>query len=220
MENLNKDKVDVISVDVPLFMRMLEYAKEDAKTDMDLHKVTEVMIKLSKENEALSMDHYDTIVKHTPKEDTQEITGADSAGSFSAPMKVITKKELMSNTKKYNAPKEVKEITDASSSGAYDAPFGNGSKNPLKIHGEKSIKQSRAVRDKNFPKWGGPGSKFVKVKDKCKKFPYCNQGDINAVELFEDEYVIKTIKEMSQKYNISEGEVKNIIKNNIDNIFI
>ena len=28
---------DIISVDVPLFIRLLEYAREDAKTDMDLH---------------------------------------------------------------------------------------------------------------------------------------------------------------------------------------
>ena len=28
-----------------------------------------------------------------------------------------------------------------------------------------------------------PDAKYVKVKDKCKKFPYCNQGDINALEL-------------------------------------
>lgn len=30
-----------------------------------------------------------------------------------------------------------------------------------------------------------PGGKFVKVKDKCKNFPYCNQGDMNALTLTE-----------------------------------
>jgi hypothetical protein len=29
---------DTITVDVPLFIRLLEYAREDAKTDMDLHR--------------------------------------------------------------------------------------------------------------------------------------------------------------------------------------
>jgi hypothetical protein len=53
--------VDVIELDVPLMMRMLEYAREDAKTDMDLHHVTEKMIKLSKEG-PLSMDNYMDIV--------------------------------------------------------------------------------------------------------------------------------------------------------------
>jgi hypothetical protein len=28
-----------------------------------------------------------------------------------------------------------------------------------------------------------PNGEFVEVKAKCKKFPYCNQGDINALKL-------------------------------------
>lgn len=224
IKNKTKDKVDIIKMDVPLFIRMLEYAKEDAKTDMDLHKVTEKMIKLSKSSENLSMEHYDSIINHPVKKEAKECTGADAGGSFesAAPMKVITKGELykMPNFKKYGKKEEVKEVSDASASGAYDAPFGNGSKNPLKINGEKSINQSRAVKDKNFPKWGGPGGKFVKIKDKCKTFPYCNQGDINAIELFEASEINNIVKTMSQKYGITEQAVKVIIKNNIDDIFI
>lgn len=227
-ENINQnsiDNADIIKMDVPLFIRMLEYSKEDAKTDMDLHKATENIIKLSKNNEHLSMDHYDSIINDSTesgKEEPKECTGADSSGSFAGSMNMISKKDLyrMANSKKYGKPEEVKEITDASSSGQYDAPFGNGSKNPLKIHGEKSIAQSRAVRDKNFPKWGGPGSKFIKIKDKCKKFPYCNQGDINAIEMMESSEVKMVIKEMTEKYGISEDMVKTIIKKNIDKIFI
>jgi hypothetical protein len=41
---------------------MLEYAKEDAKTDMDLHHVTEKLIQLSSGSKALGMDQYDAIV--------------------------------------------------------------------------------------------------------------------------------------------------------------
>lgn len=52
---------DVISVDVPLMIRLLEYAREDAKTDMDLHKITENMLGLGKS--VLSMNNYDDIVK-------------------------------------------------------------------------------------------------------------------------------------------------------------
>ena len=54
---------DKITMDVPLFIRMLEYAKEDAKTDMDLHKVTENAIALSETGKTLTMAEYDTIVK-------------------------------------------------------------------------------------------------------------------------------------------------------------
>jgi len=61
MDNNEGDVVDTVTVDVPLLIRMLEYAREDAQTDMDLHNVTEKMIELAKHG-ALSMDQYDAIV--------------------------------------------------------------------------------------------------------------------------------------------------------------
>ena len=55
--------VDRITLDIPLFIRLLEYAKEDAQTDMDLHDVAERAIKLSSvQNQALSMKDYDALV--------------------------------------------------------------------------------------------------------------------------------------------------------------
>jgi len=53
---------DIIIVDVPLFIRLLEYAREDAQTDMDLHDVTENIISLSASGKILSMDDYSTII--------------------------------------------------------------------------------------------------------------------------------------------------------------
>ena len=53
---------DVVKVDIPLLIRLLEYAREDAQTDMDLHNVTEMLIKLSAEGRVLTMDNYDQIV--------------------------------------------------------------------------------------------------------------------------------------------------------------
>jgi hypothetical protein len=58
------DAVDTVSMDVPLLLRMLEYAREDAQEDVDLHTVTDKMIELSKEG-TLTMDHYDSIVGET-----------------------------------------------------------------------------------------------------------------------------------------------------------
>jgi hypothetical protein len=52
---------DVVSVDIPLLIRLLEYAREDAKTDMDLHNITERLIALSQEGNTLTMQDYDTI---------------------------------------------------------------------------------------------------------------------------------------------------------------
>jgi len=52
---------DTITVDVPLFIRLLEYAREDANTDMDLHDLAENIIDLSEEGEVLTMDNYNEI---------------------------------------------------------------------------------------------------------------------------------------------------------------
>ena len=56
------DEIDAVTLDIPLFLRLLEYAKEDAKSDMDLHNVTEKAIELSKQGGTLSMNHYSDIV--------------------------------------------------------------------------------------------------------------------------------------------------------------
>ena len=53
---------DVIKMDVPLFIRMLEYAREDASNDIDLHEVAKKVIGLSSEDKVLTMDDYETIV--------------------------------------------------------------------------------------------------------------------------------------------------------------
>ena len=64
----NFNPLDKITVDVPLFIRLLEYAREDAKTDMDLHNVAEHAIALSETGKTLTMAQYDEIVKNEAKE--------------------------------------------------------------------------------------------------------------------------------------------------------
>lgn len=66
MEQFNP--ADKITVDVPLFIRLLEYAREDAKTDMDLHNVAENILALSETGKTLTMAQYDEIVKNETKE--------------------------------------------------------------------------------------------------------------------------------------------------------
>jgi len=53
---------DIITVDVPLFIRLLEYAREDAQTDMDLHDVADNIISLAASGKTLTMDDYSSIV--------------------------------------------------------------------------------------------------------------------------------------------------------------
>jgi len=62
---------DIISVDVPLFIRLLEYAREDAQTDMDLHDVAEKIISLAASGKTLTMDDYSSIIGS--QEDIAEI---------------------------------------------------------------------------------------------------------------------------------------------------
>jgi hypothetical protein len=62
---------DKVTVDIPLFIRLLEFAREDAKADLDLHVVTENAIALSKDGTTLTMDNYNDIVKDANKEDKQ-----------------------------------------------------------------------------------------------------------------------------------------------------
>jgi len=56
-----QDAIDTISMDVPLFLRMLEYAREDAQEDVDLHDVTQRATELSKAKPFLSMEDYNEI---------------------------------------------------------------------------------------------------------------------------------------------------------------
>jgi hypothetical protein len=170
------------------------------------------------------------VVDMTKKKKEVKETGADSSGSFEGLAfggegDVI--KRPISKIPNFE-PKEGEftEAMDASSSGAFDVPaFGKttkgGRRDPLKIDGPDSIYKGRAVTDKNFPKWGGPDSVFVKIKEKCKKFPYCNQGNTGAIEYVnEDKEIQQIINEISKTYGLPRKQVENIVLNEIKDIFI
>lgn len=62
LETPTEDPIDTITMDVPLFIRLLEYAREDAEDDMDLHDVAEKAIAGTKQQGTLSMDDYDMLI--------------------------------------------------------------------------------------------------------------------------------------------------------------
>ena len=74
-EEEQPDAIDIITLDVPLFIRMLEYAKEDAADDMDLHDVATKTIALSKQKGILSMEDYDALIpaEETLAEDSKSV---------------------------------------------------------------------------------------------------------------------------------------------------
>jgi hypothetical protein len=53
---------DVIKLNVPLMIRLLEWAREDASKDIELHTITEKLIELCEDGDVLGMTDYETIV--------------------------------------------------------------------------------------------------------------------------------------------------------------
>jgi hypothetical protein len=149
--------------------------------------------------------------------ESMEATGSGSAGSTEG-LFSVTKKEMeeMKETT-FKAPKltmfsdevpkkvEAKEGTGSASSGSY-------------------VTTAAWAKSTNKKDWRGksktqiPGGKFVQVKEKCKKFPYCNQGDIKSLKIFEDETFKKVIKNISEKHGINENVIKSILSYEYSNV--
>lgn len=53
--------MDIIKIDVPLFIRLLELAREDVKQDADLHDIAQKVIELS-QDKIVTMADYNDIV--------------------------------------------------------------------------------------------------------------------------------------------------------------
>ena len=115
-------------------------------------------------------------------------------------VKEIVMDHLYEDPKYYDKLKkiETKEATDTTSSGQY-------STNSMwaKTTKKKDWGPSRKTQI--------PGGKFVQVKKKCKKFPYCNQGDINALRIFENKSVQSVIETVSSKYGVDKVIISDIV---------
>ncbi|MDB4319875.1 hypothetical protein N9981_00740 [bacterium] len=113
-ESLNEakeeDKIDIVTMDVPLFIRALEYAKEDAQEDMDLHEFAEKAIAATKQQGILQMDDYDMLVGD--KEPIEESTSRNLSEDYS--MLIGKRVEV----EQYNKFKNQKEIVDGVVTGA------------------------------------------------------------------------------------------------------
>jgi len=98
---------------------------------------------------------------------------------------------------------ETKEATSTASSGSYET-----NKIWAKSMSGKHWRNAKA----NYM----PGAKRVQVKKKCKKFPYCNQGDIGALNIFENKMLNNVIKNISNKYDLHEDFIKEIISKEVN----
>jgi len=59
------NEADVVKVDVPLLIRLLEYVREDVESDIEVHKIATNIIALSSTDEVLNMNSYECIVENT-----------------------------------------------------------------------------------------------------------------------------------------------------------
>lgn len=140
------------------------------------------------------------------KEETKEATTSGSSGAFSAPFAFkdsdFVKKSFAETPglKKESVEKvEATEATTSGSVGGYETPAMWAKSTKKKDWGP-----SRKTQYK--------GGAFVKVKKKCTKFPYCNQGDINALKISKNESVRNAINNVAKKYNISEDVIETILE--------
>jgi hypothetical protein len=69
VKEVEQDVIDIVTLDVPLFIRMLEYAKEEAADDMVLHDIATKTIALSKQRGILSMEDYEALIPEPQPED-------------------------------------------------------------------------------------------------------------------------------------------------------
>ena len=68
---------DSVTLDIPLFIRLLEYAREDAQSDADLHSLVERAIQLSGSESVLSMDDYPALVNNSSDDSIVDTTQGD-----------------------------------------------------------------------------------------------------------------------------------------------
>ena len=138
------------------------------------------------------------------KEENTEATGAGSAGGYSMPLFSTTKGDITKNVKTVRESLDVedselkktetKEATTSASSGQYSQP----------------AIWAKSLKKKDFAGYKKPlykGGKFVQVKKKCKKFPYCNQGDIGALNIFENESVKSAVDSVSKNYGLDKNYI-------------
>ena len=151
------------------------------------------------------------------KKETAEATG--SAGAFEPMFSGEMKEKWSEKYKKSidcNNPRgfsqrahcqgrkktETKEATTSASSGQYSSTaFGAKSMKPKDWRGASKTQI--------------PGGTFVQVKKKCKNFPYCNQGDINALKLTKSPVVRKKAKKLAEQYGVSEDLIIKLVLEDI-----
>lgn len=74
--------MDIIKINVPAFIRLIELAREEVKNDADLHDMAEIVSRLSQKG-VVTMDHYNEIVNFMKTQgNTDELAQIRKLGGF------------------------------------------------------------------------------------------------------------------------------------------
>jgi hypothetical protein len=76
---MNED--DIIKLNVPLFLRLVELAREDIKEDVPLHLMTEILTRISQDKVA-TIDDYENIKNYTMKNAKDELDDIKRLGGI------------------------------------------------------------------------------------------------------------------------------------------
>jgi hypothetical protein len=145
-------------------------------------------------------------VKSPKKKENKEATGSGSSGAYVGP--VFGGNDEFWERSRSETPKlkesdvekvEATEATGSGSVGGYESPAMWAKSTKKKDWGPSRKTQI-------------PGGGFVKIKKKCTKFPYCNQGDINNIKISKNESVKEAIKNVASKMGVSESVIKTILE--------
>jgi hypothetical protein len=146
------------------------------------------------------------------KKETKEATGSGSSGAYSGPVfggdNAFWERSRSENPKLKESEVEkveAKEATTSGSVGGYESPSMWAKSTKKKDWGPSRKTQI-------------PGGGFVKIKKKCTKFPYCNQGDINNIKISKNESVKEAIKNVSRKTGVSENVIMTILEHEYEKI--
>ncbi len=123
---------DIVQLDVPLFIRLLELSREDIKQDADIHDVAEIVIKMSQQG-PVTMADYDKIVgfMQSQGKPAEEEFAPDDIRRF---RQIVDLADQGEQTEYSNTPKEEYAGLDAvttAAGGGMQAP-----KDPADIRGE------------------------------------------------------------------------------------
>ncbi len=123
---------DIVQLDVPLFIRLLELSREDIKQDADIHDVAEIVIKMSQQG-PVTMADYDKIVgfMQSQGKPAEEEFAPDDIRRF---RQIVDLADQGEQTEYSNTPREEYAGLDAvttAAGGGMQAP-----KDPADIRGE------------------------------------------------------------------------------------